>query len=42
VFLLETPEGALTAADGRFVIRTALTGAATLVARRIGFKRCSF
>jgi hypothetical protein len=38
VFLLETLEGALTGADGRFVVRTARTGAATLVVRRIGFK----
>ncbi len=37
VFLLETLEGALSGADGRFRIRTAHRGAATLVARRIGF-----
>ena len=38
VFLLETLEGALTGADGRFAVRTGRTGPATLVARRIGFK----
>src|SRR5688500_11378513 len=38
VFLLETLEGALTGADGRFVIRTSHTGAATLVVRRIGYR----
>jgi len=38
VFLLETLEGALTGAEGRFVVRTGRTGPATLVVRRIGFK----
>jgi hypothetical protein len=38
VFLLETLEGALTGADGRFAVRTGRTGSATLVVRRIGFK----
>jgi hypothetical protein len=38
VFLLETLEGALTGADGRFAIRSGRIGPATLVARRIGFK----
>lgn len=37
VFLLETLEGAVTDAAGRFAIVTAFTGAATLVARRVGF-----
>jgi TonB-dependent receptor-like protein/carboxypeptidase family protein len=39
VFLLETLEGALTGTDGRFAFHTGRTGAATLVARRIGFKQ---
>ncbi len=38
VFLLETLEGALTGADGRFLVRTGHTGIATLVVRRIGFR----
>ena len=38
VFLLETLEGALTDAEGRFVIRTARTGRSTLVVRRLGFR----
>src|SRR5687768_15715394 len=38
VFLLETLEGALTSADGRFLVRTPRTGAATIVVRRIGFR----
>src|SRR5688500_3383775 len=38
VFLLETLEGALTGADGRFVVRTTRSGSATLVVRRLGFK----
>jgi vitamin B12 transporter len=38
VFLLETLEGALTGADGRFAVRTAGRGLLTLVVRRIGFR----
>jgi vitamin B12 transporter len=38
VFLLETLEGALTDADGRFALRTARSGSSTLVVRRIGFR----
>jgi hypothetical protein len=37
VFLLETLEGATTDSAGRFTIRTAQSGTATLIARRIGF-----
>ncbi|HEV7596107.1 MAG TPA: TonB-dependent receptor [Gemmatimonadaceae bacterium] len=37
VFLLETLDGATTDSTGRFTIRTAQRGSATLVARRIGF-----
>ncbi len=37
MFLLETLDGALSGADGRFRIRTAHRGTATLIARRIGF-----
>jgi TonB-dependent receptor-like protein/carboxypeptidase family protein len=37
VFLIETLEGVLTRADGRFAISTAATGPATLVIRRLGF-----
>jgi vitamin B12 transporter len=38
VFLLETLDGALTNAAGRFAIRTAHRGTATLVVRRVGYK----
>src|SRR5688500_15165656 len=38
VFLLETLEGALSDAEGRFALRTARRGPATLVVRRIGFR----
>jgi hypothetical protein len=37
-FLLETLEGALTDADGRFALRSARRGPATLVVRRIGYR----
>lgn len=37
VFLLESLDGALTDAAGRFVIRTTATGTVTIVAKRIGF-----
>jgi len=37
VFLVETLEGATSDSAGRFTIRTTLRGAATIVARRIGF-----
>ena len=37
-FLLETLEGTLTDADGRFALRSAHRGAATLVVRRIGYR----
>jgi hypothetical protein len=38
VFLLETLDGVLTDSAGRFAIRTAHRGVATLVIRRVGFK----
>jgi TonB-dependent receptor-like protein/carboxypeptidase-like protein len=38
VFLLETLEGALTDTEGRFALRTARRGPASLVVRRIGFR----
>src|SRR5687768_14963869 len=38
VILLETLEGALTDPAGRFAIRTAHRGIATLIVRRVGFK----
>ncbi|MFN2564237.1 MAG: TonB-dependent receptor domain-containing protein, partial [Gemmatimonadaceae bacterium] len=38
VFILETLDGALTDAAGRFAIKTAHRGVATLVVRRVGFK----
>lgn len=37
VFLIETLEGTTSDSAGRFTIRTTLRGAATIVARRIGF-----
>src|SRR5438874_4749479 len=37
VFLRESFDGALSDSAGRWVIRTALTGSATLDARRIGY-----
>lgn len=37
-FLLETLEGALTDAEGRFAVRSAHRGPATLVVRRIGYR----
>jgi vitamin B12 transporter len=38
VFLLETLEGALSDAGGRFALRTGRVGQATLVVRRLGFR----
>src|SRR5262249_28398289 len=37
VFLLETLDGVVSDADGRFVVRTAADGHVTLVARHVGF-----